>query len=147
METGFEHLHSLLRWVMLILLILTVSKAVIGGSKRFFEKDRKMTLFVMILAHIQLLLGLALYFMRGKQVMLSNIGELSAFGRFTALEHPVGMILAIILITLGYGKVKRAESDAAKTKAVKVFFGLALIIILVSIPWPFREGMAHYGWF
>ncbi len=147
METGFEHLHSLLRWIMLILLVITVSKAVIGNGKRFFEKDRKMALFLMILAHVQFLLGVALYFMRGKQEMLGNIGDLTSVSRFAALEHPVGMILAIILITLGYGKVKRGESDGAKIKAVKVFFGLALIIILASIPWPFREGMAHYGWF
>lgn len=145
METGFEHLHSLLRWVLLILMILLVSKAVLGGAKRFFEKDRKLALFTMVVAHIQLLIGFALYFMRGWHELLGEMGNAAI--RFRALEHPLGMLIAIILITMGYGRVKRGANDAAKFKAVKVFFGLALIIILVSIPWPFREGMEAYGWF
>lgn len=145
METGFEHLHSLLRWILLILLVVLVSKAVIGGSKRFFEKDRKLALFILIAAHIQLLIGFSLYFMRGYHEVLGEMGNAAI--RFKSLEHPLGMLIAIILITMGYGRIKRGASDAAKFKAVKVFFGIALIIILVSIPWPFREGMANYGWF
>ena len=145
METGFEHLHSLLRWILLVLMVLLVTKAVVGGSKRFFEKDRKMALFTMIVAHIQLLIGFSLYFMRGYHEMFSEMGN--ATMRFRAVEHPLGMLIAIILITMGYSKVKRGDTDAAKFKAVKMFFGIALILILVSIPWPFREGMAGYGWF
>ena len=145
METGFEHLHSLLRWILLLLLVFVVSKAVIGNNSRFFEKDRKAALFTMIFAHLQLLIGLALYFMRGYHNLL---GEMSnAAIRFRTLEHPLGMLIAIILITMGYKRIKAGQSDAAKFKAVKVFYGIALIIILLSIPWPFREGMAHYGWF
>ena len=145
MATGFEHMHSLLRWILLILLVIVVSKAIIGSSKRFFEKDRKLALFVMIISHIQLLLGFSLYFMRGYQEQLGEMGN--ALIRFRSLEHPLAMIIAILLITMGYGRIKRGASDAAKYKAVKVFYGIALILILVSIPWPFREGMAHYGWF
>ena len=145
MATGFEHLHSLLRWAILLLLILIVTKAVLGNNKRFFEKDRKLALFTMIIAHIQLFLGFSLYFMRGYQSLFSDMGN--ALSRFKAVEHPLGMIIAIILITMGYGRVKRGLTDAAKFKAVKVFYGLALILILLSIPWPFREGMYGYGWF
>lgn len=147
MEIGFTHLHSFLRWILLILLVISVSKVMLGSAKRFFEKDRKMALVVMILAHVQLLLGFSLYFMKNYTDYLSNLGDQTAFHRFFAVEHMAGMIIAIILITLGYGKVKRAATDAAKMRAVKVFYGLALIIILVSIPWPFREGFAHLGWF
>lgn len=147
METGFQHLHALLRWILLILMIISVSKAMFGSAGRFFEKDRKMALFIMITAHIQLLLGFSLYFMRNYHLNWSNIGELSTYLRFFTMEHLMGMLLAIVLITLGYGKVKRAENDALKFKAVKVYFGLALVIILVSIPWPFREGFEALGWF
>ena len=147
MEIGFSHLHSALRWILLILLVLSVSKVMMGGGKRFFEKDRKLALVVLILAHLQLLIGFALYFMKNYSSYLSNLGDQPAYVRFFAIEHMAGMVIAIILITLGYGKVKRGESDAAKMRAVKVFYGLALIIILVSIPWPFREGFAHLGWF
>ncbi|NNC82156.1 MAG: cytochrome B, partial [Flavobacteriales bacterium] len=122
-----------------------VTKSVIGSAKRFFEKDRKMALFIMIISHVQLLLGFSLYFMRGYQGQLGEMGN--ALLRFRSLEHPLGMVIAILLITMGYGRIKRATSDAAKFKAVKVLYGIALIIILISIPWPFREGMAHYGWF
>jgi hypothetical protein len=126
-------------------MIVLVSKAVLGGAKRFFEKDRKLALFTMVIAHVQLLIGFSLYFMRGWHDLIGEMGD--AFIRFRALEHPLGMLIAIILITMGYGRVKRGENDAAKFKAVKVFFGLALVIILISIPWPFREGMEAYGWF
>ena len=132
MATGFEHMHSLLRWILLILLVIVVSKAIIGSSKRFFEKDRKLALFVMIISHIQLLLGFSLYFMRGYQEQLGEMGN--ALIRFRSLEHPLAMIIAILLITMGYGRIKRGASDAAKYKAVKVFYGIALILILVSIP-------------
>lgn len=145
MEIGFNHLHSLLRWILLILLVLSVSKVMLGAGKRFFEKDRKMALVIMILAHVQLLLGLGLYFMRGFQDQMGDMGD--AMARFRALEHPLGMIIAILLITIGYGKIKRADTDAAKFRALKIFYGLALLLILISIPWPFREGMAGYGWF
>jgi hypothetical protein len=145
MEIGFNHLHSLLRWILLILLLLSVSKVMLGSGKRFFDKDRKMALLIMILAHVQFLLGLSLYFMRGFQNQLGDMGD--SLARFRALEHPLGMIIAIVLITIGYGKIKRAETDAAKFRAVKIFFGMALLLILISIPWPFREGMAGYGWF
>ncbi len=147
MEIGFTHLHSLLRWILLLLLVISVSKVMLGSTKRFFEKDRKMALVVMILAHVQLLIGFALYFMKDYIGYLSNLGDQTTFYRFFAIEHMAGMVIAIILITLGYGKVKRGTTDAAKMRAVKVFYGLALIIILVSIPWPFREGFAHLGWF
>jgi disulfide bond formation protein DsbB len=147
METGFQHLHSLLRWMLLILMLISVSKALLSAGRRFFGKDRKMALFIMIIAHVQLILGLGLYFMKNYHLNWSDIGELSSYLRFFTMEHLMGMIIAIVLITLGYGKVKRAETDALKFKAVKVYFGIALIIILVSIPWPFREGFEALGWF
>jgi len=147
MEIGFQHLHSLLRWILLILMFISVSKAMFSSAGRFFEKDRKMALFIMIIAHVQLILGFGLYFMKNYHLNWSDIGSLSSYLRFFTMEHLMGMLLAIALITIGYGKVKRGDSDAAKFKAVKVFFGLALTIILVSIPWPFREGFEALGWF
>ncbi len=147
MITGLEHLHSFLRWVILLLLLISVTKAMFGSTGRFFEKDRKAALFVMITAHIQLLLGLGLYVMKNYHLNWSSMGELTPYLRFFTMEHLFGMLIAIVLITVGYGKVKRGTSDAAKYKAVKVFYGLALIIILVSIPWPFRAGFEQLGWF
>lgn len=98
----------------------------------------------MISAHITLLLGLY-------QVAFGRYGFLSVtlpegtrvmkdtFFRFFWIEHPVGMLIAIVLITLGHGMAKKTVSDEVKYRKAFYFFLFALVIILVSIPWPFRE--------
>lgn len=145
MDTALQHMHSGLRWLLLLVLVFAVFKALFGGGTRFFEKDRKLALVVMILAHIQLLIGFALYFINGH---FRNFDLMdNPVIRFFAVEHMVGMLLAIILITIGYGKAKRGESDLVKTRAIKVYYGIALVIILASIPWPFRPGFEAMGWF
>ena len=70
-----------------------------------------------------------------------------SFKRFWMVEHLTGMLIAIILITLGYSKMKKGSDEQGKNKSIKVFYTIALIIILLTIPWPFKEGFAHYGWF
>ena len=75
---------------------------------------------------------------------MSEVMKNSAL-RFWAIEHITGMIIAIVLITIGRGKVKRAVDYTAHKKAF-TFFLLALIIILASVPWPFREAVAR-PWF
>ena len=146
MQTGLVHLHNFLRWVILILLLLSIAKAYSGwqGKKVFGASDKKLWLFTLISAHITLLLGLY-------QVTFGRFGMFSTtlpegtsmmkdtFFRFYWVEHPVGMILAIVLITLGYGMAKKAVSDEVKYKKAFYYFLIALILILASIPWPFRE--------
>ena len=65
--------------------------------------------------------------------------------RFLGVEHMVGMLIAIILITVGYKKIKAGETDGKKFKSMFSYYGIALLLILASIPWPFR--FAQYGWF
>jgi hypothetical protein len=145
MDTALQHMHSGLRWLLLLVLVIAVFKALFGGGTRFFEKDIKLALVVMILAHIQLLIGFALYFINGH---FRNFDQMDIpVIRFFAVEHMMGMLLAIILITIGYGKAKRGKSDVVKTRAIKVYYGIALIIILASIPWPFRPGFEAMEWF
>ncbi|MEN9685851.1 MAG: hypothetical protein RLZZ28_1637 [Bacteroidota bacterium] len=146
MQTGLLHLHNFLRWVLLILLVLSIVKAYTGwkGKKAFTAGDKKTWLFTMITAHTTLLLGLY-------QVLLGRYGLLNytlpegtsvmkdKFLRFFLVEHPVGMVLAIVLITLGNGMARKAVADEVKYKKAFYYFILALIIILASIPWPFRE--------
>ena len=67
--------------------------------------------------------------------------------RFFVVEHLLGMLIALVLGTLGHSLVKRATDDAVKYKRQFLFFGLALVIIIASIPWPFRPGFEAYGWF
>ena len=146
MQTGLVHLHNFLRWVIIILLLVSIVKAWTGwqSKKTFSPGDKKIWLFTMISAHITLLLGLY-------QVAFGRYGFLSVtlpegtrvmkdtFFRFFWIEHPVGMLIAIVLITLGHGMAKKTVSDEVKYRKAFYFFLFALVIILVSIPWPFRE--------
>jgi len=63
------------------------------------------------------------------------------YARFFTMEHMSMMLLAWVLVHIGRAQVKRAATDAAKHKKMLIFFGLAIVLILVSIPWPFREAI------
>lgn len=146
METGLLHLHNLLRWVILVLLVLSVLKSYSGmkSNKTFTAGDKKIWLFTMISAHITLVLGLYQWtlgrfglftYIKPEGVSMMKDPTL----RYFQMEHPVMMIVAIVLITLGYGMSKKSVSDVDKFKKAYKYFLVALILILVSIPWPFRE--------
>ncbi|OSZ80505.1 hypothetical protein CAP36_04435 [Chitinophagaceae bacterium IBVUCB2] len=152
MEKGLLHLHSLLRWVILILLLVALYKSLADKNKAFTPGHKKTGLFLMIFADIMLLLGLYQWGF-GKTWGLISIRErgFSAVmkdspARFFALEHLIGMVIAIILIHVGYSYSKKNVADTVKHKRTLLFYGLALLIILISIPWPFREGIAR-PWF
>ena len=143
-------MHSALRWVALALLVLVVAKALTGrsGNKPFTAGQKKLGLFTMIALHLQLVLGLLLYMMRGWIGMLGQEGTMSnSYTRFFAVEHVTLMIVAIVLGTLGYSLSKRASDDAAKHKKQRMFFGLCLLLVVLGIPWPFRPGFEAIGWF
>ncbi|WP_443945646.1 cytochrome B [Pedobacter sp. AW1-32] len=124
--------HSGWRYVVFILLIIALIKALSGwfGSKNYTEGDRKLNLFTLISAHIQLLIGLVLYFTEG-WYSLSSKGAPAV--RYFKMEHISLMIVAIILITIGNSKSKKAIEGVAKHRTIAIFFGLALIIIIVTI--------------
>ncbi|MEP7257135.1 MAG: hypothetical protein ABI687_02080 [Flavitalea sp.] len=146
MHTGLVHLHNILRWVILILLVIALFRHFLGmtGKKPFTAGDKKTGLFLMISAHTQFLIGLYLWFFGpwGYSV-LKNIGMGAAMKdpvfRFWTVEHNTGMLIAIVLITIGRGVSKKNITDAAKHKKSFWFFLIALIVILVSVPWPFRQ--------
>jgi len=145
MLDGLQHAHSGLRWILLALLLWCIVKGLLGKSGgRFFDKTRKLALMTMIIAHVQLLIGFALYFMKGHYQGLSGEGMKVSLIRFFAMEHALGMLIAIVLLTIGYKKVKSAASDVGKYKAMFGYYLIALILILMFIPWPFR--FETYGW-
>ena len=139
-------LHSILRWLLLILLLASILKSFNGwqSKKVFTTGDRKLFLFTLITTHINFLVGLYLLF-------FGRFGIISAgkpdgvdvmkdkFFRFFWVEHPVGMLIAIVLITFGNAMAKKNNSDTIKFKKAFWFFFIALIIILATVPWPFRE--------
>jgi heme A synthase len=145
MLTGLEHTHRLLRYIILIFLVWTVINAFLKkrGNKPFLVLDNKLSLYTFILAHTQLLIGLALYFLGANGINLfdkgmSKVMSVSLF-RFYAIEHLVGMLIAIALITVGRIRMKKAQDDTAKHQTIFLYYLIALIIIFVSIPWPFRN--------
>lgn len=130
--------------MVLILMLTAIAKAFAGRKKTdFVEGDRKIFLFAMISFHVQYLIGLVLYF---NNVAVGKIQFImgDTYYRFYAVEHIVAMTIAFVLITIGHSKSKKAEG-AAKYKKIAVFYTIAFIIVLVSIPWPFRNLGA--GWF
>lgn len=143
MQNGLLDLHNLMRWILLIFLVLCVIKGASGmsGKKKFTDGDRKIALFLMIVTDIQLLLGLALYFMNGWFGALTSgkITMSDKYQRFWGIEHMFGMLVAIVLIHLGYAAVKKDVPGQTKFKKLFWFTFIALIIILFTIPWPFRE--------
>jgi hypothetical protein len=146
MDTGLLHLHNLLRWVILILLLISIFKSYAGWQKKklFTGGDKKIWLFTMIAAHITLLVGLYQWLFGRYGLVSKGIPEgtdimKDKFYRFFLVEHPTGMIIAIILITLGYGMSKKPVSDETKFRKAFWYFTLALLVILVTVPWPFRQ--------
>lgn len=130
------NIHSWWAYLVLIFLILATINAITGlRSKRDFEdKDLRISLFTLIVTHIQVLIGLGWYFMSPwyKSLKASGINESN---RLLAVEHPIIMLLAVVLITIGWSKHKKKESDAAKFKTIAIFYGIALILVLSRIPW------------
>ncbi len=135
--------HSGLRWIALILLLLAIYNAFTANN--YEKKHRLVNMFAMISLHTQLLIGLALYFTSAKVQFTEGWMKVAMY-RFYGMEHLMGMLIAIVLVTIGHSKSKKATESAAKFKAIKLWYVLALILILAFIPWPFRTASGA-GWF
>jgi len=133
--------YAIMAYIVLLILILAVVNAFIGwfGKKEFrFDKDLRVSLFALILSHIQLLVGLVLFFVSAnglKAIQTLGMGGLNAPARLVAVEHPFTNILAIALITIGWSRHKKKMEDGAKFKSIAIFYGLGLLLILSRIPW------------
>lgn len=139
MYNGLLHAHSGLRWIALLLLLFAIFNAFRSQtSGNYLKKDKMINLFAMIMLHIQLLIGLVLYFISPKVKFEGEwIGD--PIYRFYGLEHLIGMLLAIVIITFGRKKAENLKSTRDKHRRVMISYGIGLIIILLSIPWPFRD--------
>lgn len=145
MQTGFVHLHNLLRWIIVILLLVSLVKAYTGwtSKKIFAASDKKVWLFTMIASHITLLLGLYQVAMGRYGIFPTQLPEGTSFMkdkfyRFFWMEHPITMIGAIVFITLAHGMAKKSVADEVKYKKAFYFFLIAAILLLAGVPWPFR---------
>jgi hypothetical protein len=141
MYNGLLHLHNVLRWLILLFLLISLFQA--------FAKSpgiRKSSLWLLICAHLTLVIGIYQWFageLGWKMIQNAGMSVVmkDSAARFWAIEHLSGMLIAIILITIGRGKAK-----VLNYKAASWLFLIALIIILATIPWPFREAIGR-PWF
>lgn len=137
-----QKLHSGWAYLALLILVVAIVNSLLGLSRKkaFSANDRKIGLFGLVFSHIQLLIGLVLYFI--SPLGYSNIGALgmgevmkNAALRLTVIEHPIINIIAIVLITAGWSKHKKADTSEQKFKSIAVFYALGLVLLLSRIPW------------
>jgi hypothetical protein len=123
-----------------------------AGRRDYRTSDARIGLFLTIFTDLMLLVGIALWFMGPwgyKTIEARGMGEVmkDSTARFYVIEHLVGMLIAVILIHVGKAQGKKNITDSAKHRRTMLFYLVALLIILASIPWPFREIGAGRGWF
>ena len=141
MYDNVKFLHSYWAYLVLIILVISTFNALIKyfGNKEFGAFDFRVSLFTLIVAHIQLLIGIVLYFVSDYLAIISDMGmgeimKNSAL-RSNIIEHPLTMIIAVVLITMGYSKHKKKLTSRPKFKMLAIFYTLALILVLAKIPW------------
>ncbi len=141
MYSLLKNLHSYLAYLVLLVLILAILNAFIGKirGKDFESKDLRLSLYGLILSHIQLLIGLILYFVSPWFNQWSNLGVggvmKAAQARLYLVEHPFTNIIAIILITIGWSLHKRQSDPGKKFLRIALFYGFGLLLLLSRIPW------------
>ena len=136
MYPALQTAHSIFAYIVLAVLFFAAVNAISGlVSKRFFAaKDLRISLFAMILSHMQLLIGFILYFVSPLGFdALGNMGDKAL--RLTSLEHPLINIIALAVITIGWSKHKKEESHNGKYKKIAIFYTIGLVLILSRLPW------------
>lgn len=140
-------LHSIIRWLVLIFAFWTIFSTISGlmSKRNYVNADDKSNFFFMLSIDIQLLIGMILYFSGQWFDKLKHIGDYmkDPNTRFFAMEHFLLMLIAWVLVHAGRISVKKAATPRAKFKKQLTYFGIALLLILVSIPWPFREALVR----
>ncbi len=141
MYTAIQHLHSYWAYLVLLVVVLATFNAIVklAGKKPFGPQDFRISLFALITMHLQLVIGLVLYFVSPYFSAFSNEGMAEIMGdstlRLYLIEHPLTMIVAIVFITIGYSKHKKKLSSSKKFKTLTIFYSISLLLLLSRIPW------------
>ena len=138
MYTGFLHMHHWLRYIALIFLLISIFKAFADLKHKGQDvKSRKTELYSLISVHLQLLIGLVLFFISDKiKLAMGDMGLAMKDPdlRLALIVHPLVMLIGIIMITIGYMKLKTISDRASYGKTVLIHYGIATILILSRIP-------------
>jgi hypothetical protein len=145
---GLVHIHSGLRWIALILLVVAIFNAIASKRKgEYSKKDKMINLFAMIMLHTQLLIGIILMFTSSKVNYSNPNGWMkSPVNRFFGMEHIALMIIALVIVTIGRKKAEKITAPIQKHSKIATWYLIGLILILASIPWPFRAALGG-KWF
>lgn len=152
MYNGLLHAHSGFRYIVLVMIIVALVTAIKGRNNNTFTNgDKKIYLFTMISMHIQLLLGLILYFLNlagkgnGKWVSFAEGFMKSPIERFYTIEHPLLMFLAIMIFTIGRKKAMKLDTPAAGQTRMLLLLVIVIGSLIFGIPWP--GGDLPSNWF
>ncbi len=147
MEAGILHLHSALRYIILLMLISSIIVALTGiNEKKIYTRGiKRLHFFTRVLLMAQGTIGIALYFMKGYPSQFANITNLQDQSRFFLLKHLIAMLIGIIVCSIGYAGSLKLETDREKFKRIAIFYTIGLLIILSAIPFPFIQSWA--SWF
>ncbi|MDA8768724.1 hypothetical protein N9M71_01200 [Winogradskyella sp.] len=137
-----QFIHSYWAYLVLLVLVLATFNALFKffGNKEFDEKDFRISLFALITMHIQLLIGIVLFFLKDYFSTISEVGGMGEVMKNSALrnlivEHPTTMIIAVALVTIGYSKHKKKLVSKPKFKMLAIFYTIALALVSYMIPW------------
>ncbi|GAA4116702.1 hypothetical protein GCM10022393_17480 [Aquimarina addita] len=141
MYEAIQIVHSY--WAYLVVLVVTLAtiNALIGflAKKEYSPKDFRISLFALIVTHLQLLIGIIIFFVSPKVMWFSDVavGQImkDPLLRLYNVEHPTVMILTVVFITMGYSKHKKKLTSTPKFKKLAIFYTLAWILMLSRIPW------------
>lgn len=146
-------LHSLVRWAVVIFGLVAVVRAFMGwfGKGRWAALDDRLGIGFTSALDLNVLFGLLLYFLFSP-ITTAALGDFGgAMGnpgvRFFAVEHILMMLVALIVAHIGRSRARKATTDLGKFKQTAIFFGVALLLVLAAIPWPFMAVGAGRGWF
>ncbi|KOS07764.1 hypothetical protein AM493_18185 [Flavobacterium akiainvivens] len=137
--------HSMFRWLVLAALCYTLYRSWCRYRtlQPFTKTDNALRHWSATIAHIQLMLGMVLYTQSPMvKYFNSGVGDNAGEPVFFGVIHILLMLLAIVVVTIGSARAKRQPTDSRKFKTIYTFFGIALLVILVAIPWPFST-LAH----
>jgi hypothetical protein len=143
--------HSVLRWVVVFFAVVALVRAFGGWSSRraWTPADEKVGKFFILFLDLQVLLGLILYVGLSPltQAAFADFG--AAMGdtvqRFWAIEHLFGMLVAVALAHIGRVRARRLTDAGSRHRTTAIFFGLAVLVMFLTIPWPFMP--AARPWF
>jgi len=141
---GLIAAHSGLRWIVLLILLVAIFRAIIRRNTKEYDKsDQRVNLFALIFTHIQVTIGIILLFVTSKVSFEPGWMKVD-YLRFYVMEHIPLMLIAAILLTIGRKKAEKKAVSTKKHTTIIVFYTITLLLILAAIPWPFR--IAGAGW-